>query len=81
MQFFEFIFLARSWAADRVQLASHLASLGKKARKENKPFCFLLYPEGTLVSRDTRLVSKRFADKMGIVCSTSSGIIKGNLML
>ncbi|KXN89840.1 hypothetical protein AN958_04844 [Leucoagaricus sp. SymC.cos] len=48
MQFFNFIFLARSWASDRVQLASQLASLG------------------TLVSKDTRPVSKKFADKMGI---------------
>lgn len=68
MQFFNFIFLARSWASDRVQLASQLASLGKETRKEDRPFCFLLYPEGTLVSKDTRPVSKKFADKMGIVC-------------
>ncbi|KAJ3557436.1 hypothetical protein NP233_g11742 [Leucocoprinus birnbaumii] len=66
MQFFNFIFLARSWAADRLQLATQLASLGKEARKENRPFCFLLYPEGTLVSKDTRPISKKFADKMGI---------------
>ncbi|KAF9454892.1 hypothetical protein P691DRAFT_799900 [Macrolepiota fuliginosa MF-IS2] len=66
MQFFNFIFLARSWASDRVQLASHLASLGKEAKKENRPFCFLLYPEGTLVSKDTRPVSRKYADKMGI---------------
>ena len=79
MQFFNFIFLARSWAADRVQLASQLGSLGKEARKSNRPFCFLLYPEGTLVSRDTRPVSKKFADKMGIVCSTPSGITKRKL--
>jgi 1-acyl-sn-glycerol-3-phosphate acyltransferase len=68
MQFFNFIFLARSWASDRHHLASSLASLGKEARKEDRPFCFLLYPEGTLVSKDTRPVSKKFADKMGIVC-------------
>jgi len=66
MQFFNFIFLARSWAHDRVELALKLASLGKEARKENRPFCFLLYPEGTLVSKDTRPVSRKFAEKMGI---------------
>lgn len=66
MQFFNFIFLARSWAADRLQLASKLASLGKEARKEDRPFCFLLYPEGTLVSKDTRPVSKKFANKIGV---------------
>lgn len=67
MQFFNFIFLARSWASDRHHLASSLASLGKEARKEDRPFCFLLYPEGTLISKDTRPISKKFADKMGIV--------------
>ncbi|EKM83713.1 hypothetical protein AGABI1DRAFT_32690 [Agaricus bisporus var. burnettii JB137-S8] len=66
MQFFNFIFLARSWASDRHHLASSLASLGKEARKEDRPFCFLLYPEGTLISKDTRPISKKFADKMGI---------------
>lgn len=67
MQFFNFIFLARSWAHDRVKLALQLASLGKEAKKENRPFCFLLYPEGTLVSKDTRPISRKFAEKMGIV--------------
>ncbi len=67
MQFFKFIFLARSWASDRQQLASALASLGREAEREGKPLCFLVYPEGTLVSPDTRPKSKKFADKMGIV--------------
>lgn len=67
MQFFNFIFLARSWASDRVHLASHLSALGFDAEKEDKPLCFVLYPEGTLVSKDTRPISKKFAEKMGIV--------------
>ncbi|KAJ3499649.1 hypothetical protein NLJ89_g10079 [Agrocybe chaxingu] len=66
MQFFKFIFLARSWASDRQQLATDLASLGREAEREGKPLCFLLYPEGTLVSKDTRPRSKKYADKMGI---------------
>ncbi|TFK40968.1 acyltransferase-domain-containing protein [Crucibulum laeve] len=66
MQFFNFIFLARSWASDRLQLASRLASLGKEAEKENRPLCFMLYPEGTLISKDTRPISQKFATKMGI---------------
>ncbi|EAU92909.2 hypothetical protein CC1G_03696 [Coprinopsis cinerea okayama7 len=66
MQFFNFIFLARSWASDRLQLASDLASLGKAAEREHRPFCFMLYPEGTLVSKDTRPISKKFADKIGV---------------
>jgi 1-acyl-sn-glycerol-3-phosphate acyltransferase len=67
MQFFKFIFLARSWASDRKQLAVSLASLGREAESENTPLCFIVYPEGTLVSKDTRPKSKKFADKMGIV--------------
>ncbi|KAG6861205.1 hypothetical protein C0995_002554 [Termitomyces sp. Mi166 len=66
MQLYGFIFLARSWASDRSQLASHLSALGKRAEEEDKPFCFLLYPEGTLVSPNTRPISKKFADKEGI---------------
>ncbi|KAG6897332.1 hypothetical protein C0992_002390 [Termitomyces sp. T32_za158] len=66
MQLYGFIFLARSWASDRLQLASHLAALGKRAEEEEKPFCFLLYPEGTLVSPKTRPISKKFAEKEGI---------------
>jgi 1-acyl-sn-glycerol-3-phosphate acyltransferase len=69
MQFFKFIFLARSWASDRIQLASDLSALGLQAEREDKPFTLLLYPEGTLVSKDTRPISRKFADKMGIVCS------------
>ena len=67
MQFFKFIFLARSWASDRRQLAVDLASLGREAEREGKPLCFILYPEGTLVSKDTRPRSKKYADKIGIV--------------
>ncbi|KAL4267625.1 Phospholipid/glycerol acyltransferase domain-containing protein [Pleurotus pulmonarius] len=66
MQFFRFIFLARSWASDRVALARQLSRLGKQAQEEDKPFLFLLYPEGTLVSKDTRPISKKFAEKQGI---------------
>lgn len=63
MQFFNFIFLARSWASDKLQLASALAALVK----EDGPLAFIIYPEGTLVSNMTRPISKKFAEKMGIV--------------
>ncbi|KAF5382889.1 hypothetical protein D9757_006353 [Collybiopsis confluens] len=66
MQFFNFIFLARSWASDRLQLAVHLSALGKAAESQDNPLAFILYPEGTLVSKDTRPISRKFADKMGI---------------
>ncbi|KIY45351.1 hypothetical protein FISHEDRAFT_49261 [Fistulina hepatica ATCC 64428] len=66
MQFFNFIFLARSWASDRAQLAASLASLSKTVEEEDTPLAFVLYPEGTLVSPNTRPISKKFADKLGI---------------
>lgn len=68
MQFFNFIFLARSWASDRLQLTQSLSWLAHRAEKEDSPLTFILYPEGTLVSKDTRPISKKYADKLGIVC-------------
>jgi lysocardiolipin and lysophospholipid acyltransferase len=67
MQFFNFIFLARSWASDRIYLVKQLALLGQRAQLHDTPLTFILYPEGTLVSRDTRPISKKYADKLGIV--------------
>ncbi|RPD63108.1 hypothetical protein L227DRAFT_572947 [Lentinus tigrinus ALCF2SS1-6] len=66
MQFYNFIFLARSWASDRLHLSKSLSWLARRAKKEDSPLTFILYPEGTLVSKDTRPVSKKFADKLGI---------------
>ncbi|KZP32349.1 hypothetical protein FIBSPDRAFT_722715 [Athelia psychrophila] len=62
MQFFSFIFLARSWASDRAQLASALAA----AAGPPAPLALLLYPEGTLVSPHTRPVSARYAAQHGL---------------
>ncbi|TFY80419.1 hypothetical protein EWM64_g3593 [Hericium alpestre] len=66
MQFFNFIFLARSWAADRIYLAKKLAALGHHAEELDQPLTFILYPEGTLVSKDTRPISQKYAEKLGI---------------
>jgi 1-acyl-sn-glycerol-3-phosphate acyltransferase len=67
MQFYNFIFLARSWASDRLYLANRLARLGQRAQEQEIPLTFILYPEGTLISPGTRPVSKKFAEKLGIV--------------
>jgi 1-acyl-sn-glycerol-3-phosphate acyltransferase len=66
MQMYRFIFLARSWSSDKFQLARQLSKLGKKAQEEDKPFALILFPEGTLVSKDTRPVSSKYAEKMGV---------------
>ena len=67
MQIFRFIFLARSWAYDRLYLSAQLSKLGRKAQQQDNPFALIIYPEGTLVSSDTRPVSKKYAEKMGFV--------------
>lgn len=67
MRFFNFIFLKRSWASDRLHLSSSLSWLGRRAETQDSPLTFILYPEGTLVSKDTKPLSKKFADKIGIV--------------
>ncbi|OCH96558.1 hypothetical protein OBBRIDRAFT_787114 [Obba rivulosa] len=66
MQFFNFTFLARSWASDKLHLASSLSWLASRAEKEDTPLTFILYPEGTVVSKNTRPISKKYADKLGI---------------
>lgn len=67
MQLYNFIFLARSWASDRLYLSDRLSWLGRRAESEDTPLTFILYPEGTLISKDTRPISKKYADKLGIV--------------
>jgi lysocardiolipin and lysophospholipid acyltransferase len=72
MQLFRFVFLARSWESDRRLLARRLAKLGQRAHDEDVPLSFMFFPEGTLVSKDTRPISKKFADKSGIVSEQCS---------
>ena len=66
MQFFRFIFLARSWAHDKQALTSHFGRLARTSTKTGLPFLLLLFPEGTLVSDQTRPLSAAFAAKSGI---------------
>ncbi len=60
MQFFDFVFLARSWASDRLYLVKQLALLGQRAQDHDTPLTFILYPEGTLVSRCRQTGDRRF---------------------
>lgn len=74
MQFYRFIFLARNWASDQAPLAKHLSVMasadpktGRSAKTSTaKKLLLLIFPEGTLVSRQTRPISAKFADKTGI---------------
>jgi len=66
MQFYRFLFLARSWSEDKIYLGKHLISIAKRAQSAGQAFALMIFPEGTLVSRDTRPLSKKYADKIGI---------------
>ncbi|KAN0064778.1 hypothetical protein ACQY0O_001835 [Thecaphora frezii] len=69
MQFYRFIFLARNWAADQGPLARQLQAVAShsnvKEEELKKKLLLLIFPEGTLVSPNTRPLSKKYADKMG----------------
>lgn len=67
MQMFRFIFLARSFAADKSYLVGNLAKVGRRAEENNNPLAFLIYPEGTVCDGPGRAISKKYAEKMAIV--------------
>lgn len=72
MMFFGFIFMARKWASDKLRLkyrldklnAQHAGPLSGSAGLD--PMWFLMYPEGTNLSANTRKRSKAWAEKQGI---------------
>lgn len=72
MQFYRFIFLARNWASDQKQLAKQLGEVASENHNPSsssstaKKLLLMIFPEGTLVSRQTRPVSAKFAEKSGI---------------
>ncbi|ORY05523.1 acyltransferase-domain-containing protein [Basidiobolus meristosporus CBS 931.73] len=59
MQFFDFIFLKRSWATDQAHLTQHLNRLSRSV----DPLWLILFPEGTVISDCTRKKSNAFAAK------------------
>ena len=79
MQFFNFIFLERSWAADRLNLTSRLSAIAAhhmttttETAEEDEPLALIIYPEGTCFSKISLTFSTKYAEKMGVVCTTSS---------
>ncbi|CAO1619745.1 unnamed protein product [Parajaminaea phylloscopi] len=66
MQWFDFIFLARSWAKDQRTLAHHLSKIAVTSKRVARPLSLFIFPEGTLVSPLTRPQSKAYADKVGL---------------
>jgi hypothetical protein len=65
-QFYDFIFLSRSWAADRTNLTLAFTHLGQRA-KSGGGMWLLIFPEGTITSDEERAKSVRYAEKEGVV--------------
>ncbi|CAG8472403.1 2824_t:CDS:2 [Gigaspora rosea] len=63
MQFFDFIFLKRSWASDQGTLNKKLEEISNS----EDPMWLLIFPEGTLASKETRGWSQKYAAKIGVV--------------
>ncbi|KAF9573185.1 hypothetical protein EC968_008927 [Mortierella alpina] len=62
MRFFDFIFLKRNdWAHDRRAIEENLDRV-----KEKDPLWLVVFPEGTVVSKETRLRSVAFSKKAGL---------------
>ncbi|OWZ63284.1 hypothetical protein AYX14_06762 [Cryptococcus neoformans] len=80
MRFFNFIFLRRSWAADRDNLTLALRQLGEEAQsgqensetstllplRKRSPLWLLIFPEGTIISDEERVKSIKYAKREGV---------------
>ncbi|TPX59410.1 1-acylglycerol-3-phosphate O-acyltransferase [Spizellomyces sp. 'palustris'] len=62
MQFFEFIFLARKWALDRVTMSKIL----HRSLRDKLPVWLVIFPEGTIITDDTKEKCRAYAKKMDI---------------
>ncbi|KAI8337434.1 acyltransferase-domain-containing protein [Chlamydoabsidia padenii] len=59
MDFAEFIFVKRKLASDKTIIVDNL----KRSQKDKRPLWLLVYPEGTIISENTRKKSKDYAEK------------------
>jgi 1-acyl-sn-glycerol-3-phosphate acyltransferase len=62
MKGFEFIFLARNWKYDKQVLANTF----ELAKKDDAPMWLLLFPEGTVITDDTKAKSQKYVKKLGL---------------
>ncbi|KAM0752026.1 acyltransferase-domain-containing protein [Meredithblackwellia eburnea MCA 4105] len=68
-QLFGFIFLSRKWVNDKGPFKKQLEVVAhgiEGASGDEKKLLLLIFPEGTLVTGNTRPLSKAFADKTGV---------------
>ncbi|CCE81663.1 Piso0_002326 [Millerozyma farinosa CBS 7064] len=75
MKNFNFMFLSRKWESDKAVLSGQLATIDSNARgvgpsnkdnKEHWPYSVLIYPEGTVVSENTKQRSAKFLAGKGL---------------
>lgn len=60
---FGFVFLERNWSADKEPFAKQLHAIAAENRSPGEQMAVLLFPEGTIVTDDTRQKSRSFAEK------------------
>ncbi|KAI9597405.1 acyltransferase-domain-containing protein [Syncephalis fuscata] len=65
MQFFDFIFLRRRWEADREEITRRL-NLIKSDWERKDPLTVLIFPEGTILTENTRNAMTSYAKKENI---------------
>lgn len=65
LRFAEFLFLTRSWAADKDKFLARLATLRDFPASGN-PICLVLYPEGTRLTKEKQAYSNQYAKSKGL---------------
>jgi hypothetical protein len=66
MQFFEFIFLKRSWTRDQDTLRKALQKLVEDGQQTCEPLWLLIFPEGLLVNEESRQEMRDWAKDKGV---------------
>jgi lysocardiolipin and lysophospholipid acyltransferase len=66
-QLYGFVFLARRWASDKGPFKAQLEKVSERCRagRGDGKLALLIFPEGTLVTGNTRPISAKFAAKLG----------------
>ncbi|GAA5923357.1 hypothetical protein JCM1841_006495 [Sporobolomyces salmonicolor] len=66
--FYDFIYLDRKWASDKEPFRRQLEGIARTTRDggERERLAFLIFPEGTIVTENTRGISTKFAEKTGV---------------
>lgn len=68
-----FIFIARNWVTDKKSFQKQLKEVTEDLNfmGDEAKLALLVFPEGTLVTGNTRPISKKYADKLGGKLSSS----------